>query len=89
MQIRASHILVNDEQTARDIHRQITEGADFGSMAQAHSLCPSKQNNGDLGMFGEGMMVKPFEEASFALKLNEISGPVQTNFGWHLIQRTG
>jgi peptidyl-prolyl cis-trans isomerase C len=89
MQIRASHILVENEDTARNLHKQITEGASFAAMAQTHSLCPSKMNGGDLGMFGEGMMVKPFEEASFALQVNEISGPVQTNFGWHLIQRTG
>lgn len=89
MQIRASHILVEDLDTALNLQKQIKEGADFATMAQTHSVCPSKMNGGDLGMFGEGMMVKPFEEASFALKVNEISPPIQTNFGWHLIHRTG
>jgi hypothetical protein len=88
MQIRASHILCQEEETVRNLHRQLTEGADFSTLAKEHSMCPSKLNGGDLGMFTEGMMVKPFEDASFALQVGQLSEPIQTNFGWHLIHRT-
>jgi len=86
--ITANHILVNSQEQASALAQQLQEGADFAQLAQAHSSCPSKQAGGNLGQFGRGMMVKPFEDAAFALAPGEISGPVQTQFGWHLIQRT-
>ena len=86
--VQASHILVPDLNTAVTLKAKIAEGADFGQLAQLHSSCPSKARGGDLGQFGPGMMVQPFEQATFALPVGEISEPVQTQFGWHLIKRT-
>ena len=85
-QVRASHLLVATEQEAKDLRKKITEeNEDFSQVAKEHSLCPSKMNGGDLGYFTKGQMVKPFEDAVFAMKVGEISEPVQTQFGWHLI----
>ena len=62
----------------------------FAEAAKEVSLCPSGHDGGDLGFFGRGMMVKPFEDAAFGLKeIGDLSEPVQTQFGWHLIQLTG
>lgn len=83
--VRASHILVETEQEANDLKAKITSPEDFAAMASEHSLCPSGVNGGDLGFFGRGMMVKPFEDAAFALETGKVSDPVQTQFGWHLI----
>ncbi len=85
-EVRASHILVKTEQEAIDLYNEIQNGKSFEEIAQAKSLCPSGQNGGDLGFFGKGMMVKPFEDAAFALEIGEISKPVETQFGWHLIK---
>ena len=89
MKIRASHILVETESAAQDLAVRASAGEQFASLAAEHSKCPSKQNGGDLGEFGHGMMVKPFEEAAFALQVGQISAPVRTQFGYHIIQRTG
>lgn len=88
VEIRASHILVKTEEEAKKLYDEIQNGKDFAQAAQEVSLCPSGQNGGDLGFFGKGMMVKPFEDAAFALEIGEISEPVQTQFGWHLIKLT-
>lgn len=88
-EVRASHILVKTEQEAQELYNEIKNGASFAQIAQEKSLCSSGQNGGDLGFFGKGMMVKPFEDAAFALEVGEISQPVQTQFGWHLIELTG
>ena len=88
MQVRASHILVPTLAEAVNLQEQITAGADFGILAKQHSTCPSGQNGGDLGMFGRGMMVKPFEEATYNTEIGQVTGPVQTQFGYHLIYRT-
>ena len=88
--VRARHILVQTLAEAMDAREKITDrGEDFGSVAQELSKCPSGQNGGDLGFFGRGQMVKPFEDAAFGLPMNSVSLPVQTQFGYHLIQRTG
>jgi len=87
--MRASHILVTTKESADDLLRQINEGADFATLARQNSSCPSGQNGGDLGEFGPGMMVKPFEDATVATAIGAVSQPVQTQFGFHLIQRTG
>lgn len=84
-EIRASHILVKTEDEANKLYEEIKAGKDFADVAAAVSLCPSGASGGDLGYFGKGMMVKPFEDAAFALNIGELSKPVQTQFGWHLI----
>lgn len=100
---RASHILVTAAATASEgekakarakaegIHKEVTKApARFAELAKQHSQDPgSAANGGDLGFFGRGMMVKPFEEASFSLKQGEISGLVQSDFGFHIIKVTG
>ena len=88
MQVTAAHILVSDEHTAGMLRQKIVEGFDFAELARTHSACPSKQQGGNLGSFGPGQMVKPFEDATFALEVGDLSEPVQTQFGWHLIKRT-
>ena len=86
-QVHARHILVQHEYEAQDILRKIKEGEDFGELAQKFSSCPSKARGGDLGTFGRGRMVEAFEEAAFDLEVGEVSDPVRTRFGYHLIQR--
>lgn len=86
--ITANHILVADLDKATALKQAISEGANFENLAKQHSSCPSSQTGGNLGPFDRGMMVPPFEHAAFALNVGEISEPVQTQFGWHLIQRT-
>jgi parvulin-like peptidyl-prolyl isomerase len=85
-EVRASHILVKTLEEAQDIKKQIENGEkDFELAAAEYSLCPSGARGGDLGFFGKGMMVKPFEDAAFSLEKGKVSDPVETNFGWHLI----
>ncbi len=84
--VHALHILVKDEKEAFSLLYDINHGKDFGEVAKAKSLCPSGKNGGDLGWFGRGMMVKEFETAAFAMKVGEVSKPVKTQFGWHLIK---
>ena len=88
MKIRASHILVKTEEEAKKLLEEIKNGADFAKLASEHSMCPSGRDGGDLRFCGRGMMVKPFEDAAFALKKGEVSEPVETQFGWHLIKLT-
>ena len=88
MLVQASHILVPSRDQATSLKQSIVEGADFASLAQQHSSCPSRARGGDLGQFGPGMMVPPFQDAAFALEVGAVSEPVQTQFGWHLIKRT-
>jgi len=71
-----------------DIKKQLNDGADFAGLARAHSECPSSARGGDLGPFGRGQMVKPFDEAAFALDIGEVSGVVTTEFGHHVIKLT-
>ena len=89
MQVRAKHILVQTLNEAVTLKEKISAGEDFSALAKIHSKCQSGQNGGDLGMFGRGQMVKPFEDVAFGSDVGQTSGPVQTQFGYHLIQRTG
>ena len=90
MEIRASHILVKTKEEADNIIEQIKSGKSFAQTAKKVSLCPSGRDGGDLGFFKKGVMVKPFEDAAFNLKeIGDVSEPVQTQFGWHVIQLTG
>ena len=81
----ANHILVPTEMDAIKIKSQINNFEDFQYYAKMYSSCPSGRNGGDLGCFGKGMMVKPFEEAAFNGNVGEVSDPVKTDFGYHLI----
>ncbi|MHB8908742.1 MAG: peptidylprolyl isomerase [Syntrophales bacterium] len=96
--VHARHILVakapedtdkvkaGKKSKAEELRKQLAGGADFADMATKNSDCPSKQNGGDLGTFSRGQMVKPFEEAAFSQKTNEIGPVVETDFGFHIIQ---
>ncbi len=84
-QVRASHLLVSTEEEAKKLREEILAGKDFADVAAAVSQCPSGANGGDLGFFTRGMMVPEFDEASFTLEVGELSEPVQTQFGWHLL----
>ena len=86
--MKASHILVPTLEQANSLLAEAT-ALNFGQLAMQHSSCPSRANGGDLGDFGPGQMVKPFEDATVATAIGEISQPVQTQFGYHLIHRTG
>lgn len=86
-QVKASHILVDKEQEAKEIYKQLKGGADFAELAKKHSKDPSSRDQGgDLGYFTRGQMVKPFEDMAFSLKVNKVSEPVQTSFGYHIIK---
>ncbi len=83
--VQARHILVDSKEKAAALKVQLDEGADFNKLAEEHSECPSKKRGGDLGWFGKGAMVRPFEVAAFSAQEGEMVGPVKTEFGWHLI----
>jgi peptidyl-prolyl cis-trans isomerase C len=85
---RARHILVETQEQCEDIKRQIEAGADFAELAKEHSQCPSGQRGGDLGEFSPGQMVQEFDTVVFSGDPKEIHGPVQTQFGYHLIEIT-
>ena len=102
---KASHILIKFDDSdpnadpntvkatakakAEEVLKKVKDGGDFAALAKENSDCPSSQNGGDLGEFGEGQMVPEFEKAAFALKDGEVSGIVETNFGYHIIKKTG
>jgi parvulin-like peptidyl-prolyl isomerase len=71
------------------IKAEIDGGADFAELAQKHSDCPSGKSGGDLGSFGRGAMVPPFEQSAFGMEVGQISDIVETDFGYHIIKRTG
>lgn len=85
-EVKARHILVETEDEARDIKEKLNRGAEFAELAKEHSRDPgTKANGGLLGFFSRGQMVPQFEQAAFSIEPNEISDPVQSRFGWHLI----
>ena len=81
----ANHILVQTEMDAIKLKSQLNDFDDFKHYARMYSACPSGQHGGDLGCFGKGQMVKPFEDAAFNGKIGEVSDPIKTQFGYHLI----
>ena len=99
--LKASHILIGADakatpeerqaaqQKANDLLAKIKGGADFAELAKAESTCPSAKKGGDLGSFGRGQMVKPFEEVAFSLQDGEVSEVVETPFGYHIIKSQG
>ncbi len=88
MKIRASHILVDSKEQAENLLIDINNGVAFEDLAKEYSKCPSGRDGGDLHWFGKGMMVKPFEDACFSMKVGDLSEPIETQFGWHLIELT-
>jgi peptidyl-prolyl cis-trans isomerase C len=86
--MKASHILIKSKEQADRVLKEANAG-NFGHLAMVHSTCPSKLRGGDLGEFGPGQMVKPFEDAVITMPIGSISQLVQTQFGYHIIHRTG
>ena len=84
----ARHILVSSKEECEGLKTQIEGGADFGEIAKQHSSCPSGKEGGALGEFGPGQMVKEFDEVVFSQEVGKVHGPVQTQFGYHLIEIT-
>ncbi len=86
-QVKASHILLDTEEDAQEVLEKIENGEDFSKLAEEYSVDPNaKSTKGDLGYFGYGQMVQPFEEAAFALEVGEVSDIVKTQFGYHIIK---
>jgi peptidyl-prolyl cis-trans isomerase C len=84
--ITSSHILVDSEEKANEIIKEIKEGMTFEEAAKAHSTCPSKDQGGNLGESTRGKMVPEFEDAAFAMQIGNVSEPVKTQFGYHVIK---
>lgn len=87
-EVRASHLLVDTREQAEQCREDILGGKTFADVAKTVSKCPSGSKGGDLGYFTRGQMVPQFDKAAFELPLGELSEPVQTQFGWHLITVT-
>ncbi|MCM3651642.1 peptidylprolyl isomerase [Metabacillus litoralis] len=85
-EVNASHILVDDEKTAKEVKAKLDKGEDFAELAKEYSKDGSAQSGGELGFFGEGAMVPEFEEVAFSMKVGEISEPVKSQFGYHIIK---
>ena len=88
MKATARHILVDSETECEELKRRIENGEDFAAIASEYSKCPSGQSGGDLGEFSPGQMVAEFDRVVFSESLGEVHGPVQTQFGYHLIEIT-
>ena len=84
----ARHILVDSEEKCLALKQEIEDGNDFAEVAKAHSSCPSGRQGGDLGSFGPGQMVPEFDKVVFSAELNQVQGPVKTQFGYHLLEVT-
>ena len=84
----ARHVLVADETLCESLKTQIEDGADFAAVAAEHSTCPSGKQGGALGEFGPGQMVAEFDQVVFSGEVNQVHGPIKTQFGYHLIEIT-
>ena len=84
----ARHILVDTQEQCEELKKKIESGTDFAEVAKEHSKCPSGRRGGDLGEFRPGQMVKEFDEVVFSAALNQVHGPVKTQFGYHLLEIT-
>ncbi len=84
----ARHILVDTLEQCESLKQEIAGGRDFADVAREHSTCPSGKQGGELGEFGRGAMVKEFDEVVFSAPVGEVQGPVQTQFGYHLLEVT-
>jgi foldase protein PrsA len=88
-EVKASHILVDDEKTAKEVQKKLKEGGDFAKLAEQYSKDPgSKSKGGDLGYFGKGAMVPEFEKVAFTLDKGEVSDLVKSDYGYHIIKVT-
>ncbi len=87
-QATARHILVDSESQCEELKTKIAGGEDFADLAREHSSCPSSAKGGDLGSFGPGQMVPEFDKVVFSAEVNEVQGPVKTQFGYHLLEVT-
>ncbi len=85
---QARHILVSSEDQCNELKSKIEGGADFADLAREHSSCPSGKSGGALGEFGPGQMVPEFDKVVFSAPVNEVQGPVKTQFGFHLLEVT-
>ena len=83
----ARHILVDKLNLAKEIYEKLQNGMNFDGLARKYSTCSSKRRGGNLGSFGKGKMVKEFWDGCYALKKGEISKPVKSQFGYHIIKR--
>lgn len=84
----ARHILVKTQEECENIKKEIENGTDFAEVAKKYSQCPSGQRDGDLGEFSPGQMVREFDQVVFNEDLGKVHGPVQTQFGFHLVEIT-
>ncbi len=84
--VNASHILVKTKEEADSIIEALKAGKSFSDLAKEKSSCPSGKKGGNLGWFTHGQMVREFEKAAFSMKKGEVSMPVKTQFGWHIIK---
>lgn len=87
-QASARHILVETDAECAKLKADIEAGADFAQLAQQHSKCPSGAEGGALGTFGPGQMVREFDEVVFSAPVGKVQGPVETQFGFHLVEVT-
>ena len=86
VKVNASHILVKTEEQAKEVLEELKTGKSFYQVAKARSICPSSKHGGKLGWFTHGQMVRDFEKAAFSMKKGQISQPVKSESGWHIIK---
>ena len=87
-QVRASHILLDSESEVEKVLEEISKGTRFEDVAKEYSICPSGNVGGDMGYFTRNVMIKPIERAAFSLRKGEVSGPIKTELGYHILKVT-